>query len=141
MRSSFETWGEYMKWLRAKAAAVGLCSRCRQYKPPSGFKTCGACRDLANKTKANNKAAGLCACGQKPSPGRKNCDVCLEGASLRNKLKTALHIHQGICIFRGCDSPAQPGRRMCDLHLKVNAANVAAYARRKRLAATGVDTP
>jgi len=139
MRSSFETWGEYMKWLRAKAAAAGLCSRCRQYKPTSGFKTCDACRDLSNKVKASNIVAGLCRCGNKPSPGRKNCGVCLDGMSLRRGLRIALRIHQGICIYGRCSEPACPGYRMCDPHLKVNAANVAAYHARKKL--TGVDAP
>jgi hypothetical protein len=72
---------EYLRELRAAAAAKGLCYVCRCRPRKLGRKSCQDCLDRVYAAKAGNRAKwqkqGLCVlCGQKRAAGVVHCSRC-----------------------------------------------------------------
>lgn len=132
---------EWYDWCKANH----VCYRCGKVRADEGYTTCLACRMALRERKKelrsdhinpseirnhqrqreqeqNNRAIGLCRCGNPVTAGYKTCVSCRTKASLaaarRRRRKGVesrqMWIEEGRCWL--CGQPAKDGYKLCEKH-------------------------
>ncbi len=129
---------EYLKKLRAEAAARGDCYICRCRPATEGRRNCQHCIDLARikarEMYATNPKKGLCTlCNRPRVRGIRTCEMHREAARARNSSRYYEAVASGRC--GSCKKPDASSNALCRACLDRVRVDLDALTARRRAAA------
>lgn len=105
---------EYLRELRARASAAGLCYVCRLRTPRPGLKTCDEClgKGYAHRRAVRGRLCDNCCVELPPDrAGKSRCAKCADKNALETAARRAARVKAGVCERCGLFPPC--GNSLC----------------------------